>query len=770
MRAVWKAARAAARRRRLQTLVIWLVTLVSTGSIVVALGLVDAASAPFDHVFGEQHGPHVVAEFDPGKVSDAQLERAARQPGLEAVAGPFPQATVDVPRDMEDLGLGGEVTVVGRSGPGGAVDRVDLWAGRWPTRPGEMVLNRQSDWTGDDIGKKFHLPGGPTLTIVGFAFDLSDTTDVWVAPDQISALHPDTTQMLYRFREASSESRLRASLARVTGGLPEGSLRGSHTYLSLKHRIGSNARAYAPYLMAFGILGILVAVLIVANVVGGAVVSGFRHIGILKALGFTPGQVLGVYLVMVSVPAVLGCALGTLAGNLLAKPFFQFVFTGPDSGVLHDRIGIAPWVNGLALAGMPLVCVLAALGPSVRAQRLSAARAISAGSAPRTGRALGIQRRLAGLRLPRSVSLGAGLPFARPARSALTLAAVVLGVTTVTFATGLATTMTRFGDAGKGAFDVTVYASNYVQGKQRLPVHGDRELQSLLSSLPGAAHVTARGDEDALLVGSTQKVTLDGRRGPDLPLDDVLVRGRWMHRKGEVVVGSAFLRRNGLHIGDHLRLSNRGHAEEMTVVGEVMSQSDQVVTGTWATFTTLIPDGKAFAYHVELRKGANPTAYARAARAVDRGLSTQLTGANSVTRTINGSATALTLLLVLVAALGVFNTAVLNTHDRRRDLGMLKSIGMTPRQATVMTVTSMAVLGVIGSVLGVPLGIAAYEVVVPRMAAGIDITLPSYMTDVWHAPKLAELALAGLVIAVVGALVPARRAARLTVAEVLHNE
>ncbi|MFI6356392.1 hypothetical protein ACIBJF_27855 [Streptomyces sp. NPDC050743] len=123
------------------------------------------------------------------------------------------------------------------------------------------------------------------------------------------------------------------------------------------------------------------------------------------------------------------------------------------------------------------------------------------------------------------MSLGAGLPFARPARSALTLAAVVLGVTTVTFATGLATTMTLFEDGGKGAYDVTVYAGGYVDGKQVLPVHGDRELQSLLGSLPGAARVTARADEDARLEGSAQRIVFEGRRGPDLPLDDVLVRG-----------------------------------------------------------------------------------------------------------------------------------------------------------------------------------------------------------------------------------------------------
>ncbi|WP_336113397.1 ABC transporter permease [Streptomyces sp. PTD9-10] len=769
MRAVWKAARAAVRRRRLQTLVIWLVTLVSTGSIVVALGLVDAASAPFDHAFGKQRGPHVIAAFDPAGVSDAQLAHAARRPAVESAAGPFRQASLDLPRDAGNFGLGGEVTVVGRSGPGGPVDRVNVWAGRWPTRPGEIVLNRQSDWTADDLGKKVRLPSGRTLTIVGFGFDLSHTADAWVAPDQIAALHPTGTQMLFRFRDASSERALRAGMAQVTEELPKGALAGSETYLALKHRVGSVARAYAPYLMAFGVLGILVAVLIVANVVGGAVVSGFRHIGILKALGFSPGQVLGVYLVMISVPSVLGCALGTLAGNLLAHPFFGFVFTGPNAGVLHDSVGIAPWVNALALLGMPLVCVLAALGPSMRARRMSAARAISAGSAPRAGRALGLQRRLAGARLPRSVSLGVGLPFARPARSALTLAAVALGVTTVTFATGLATTLTGFGGAGQHAFDVTVYVGNLRHGKEVRPVHGDRQLQAMLESLPGAARVTARSDDEALLVGSTQVVMFEGRRG-DVPLDSVLVRGRWTHRTGEVVAGTAFLHRTGTHVGDRLRLRKGGREERLTIVGETMLDNDRLVVGAWPTVTALIPDAKPIAYHVRLREGADQQAYARAVRAADPGLSLQLSGPNNVTRTIVGSATALTLMLALVSSLGVFNTAVLNTHDRRRDLGMLKSIGMTPRQVTVMTVTSMAVLGAVGSLLGIPLGIVGYELVVPRMAAAIDITLPSYLTDVWRAPTLAVLALAGLVIAVLGAFVPARRAARLTVAEVLRSE
>jgi len=42
--------------------------------------------------------------------------------------------------------------------------------------------------------------------------------------------------------------------------------------------------------------------------------------------------------------------------------------------------------------------------------------------------------------------------------------------------------------------------------------------------------------------------------------------------------------------------------------------------------------------------------------------------------------------------------------------------------------------------------------------------------NVYHVPMLAMLALAGIVIAVLGAFIPARGAARTPIAAVLHNE
>jgi putative ABC transport system permease protein len=137
---------------------------------------------------------------------------------------------------------------------------------------------------------------------------------------------------------------------------------------------------------------------------------------------------------------------------------------------------------------------------------------------------------------------------------------------------------------------------------------------------------------------------------------------------------------------------------------------------------------------------------------------------------ITSFASLITLMLGTVSALGVLNTVVLNTRERRRDLGMLKSVGMTPRQVTAMVVTSMAALGVLGGVLGVPLGVAAHRLIVPITGHAAEVDLPSSIINVWNAPMLGLLALAGVAIAVLGTLVPAGAAARLTIAEVLHSE
>ncbi|MEU3570463.1 FtsX-like permease family protein [Kitasatospora sp. NPDC036755] len=764
--AVWRASRAAVKRRRVQTVVIGLVVFCATTTVLLALAVISAARAPFDEAFDGQRGAHVVASFDPAGASAEQLSATAHRPGVEAAAGPFDQVVVDIPTDWVGSPPG-PLTLVGRADPAGPVDRVELLSGRWVTAPGEVVLNSPFGGASDKLlGSPLPVGGGRHLTVVGFATSMSQSAGGWVTPEQASALHPTGRQMLYRFTDAGSEQRLTSAMGAATEGLPGDAVTSVQSYLVLKDAFSAGADAYLPLMTVFGVLGLVVSALIVGNVVSGAVVSGYRHIGVLKSIGFTPRQVVTVYLTMVSVPAVAGTVLGTVAGWVASYPILRSAFSGIVTGTAV--IEPAGWLPAATLAGVPALVVLAALLPASRAHRLSAAEAISAGSAPRGGRGLKVQRWLSGTRLPRAVSLGLGQPFARPARTALTMAAIVLGVVTVTMTAGLSTTLTRLVDHTDGHTHVNVRTAHFA-GNRIAPTLTPAGTEAMLRAAPGAERVGTRGLVQVGLVGHAQPAFADFYGGDVDAKWLSVVNGRPATGPNEIEAGPSFLKQHGLKLGDTVTLDLDGRQLAVTLVGEESEGNPRAFASNDATRAALTDDPHVVEYDVTLAVGADAEAYRKAVSEADPSLSASVFDPDlgGPIAAVIAFTTIFTVLLSVVAALGVFNTLLLTVRERRRDLGMLKSIGMTPRQVVAMTVTSVAWQGVASGIIGIPVGVVAHRLIAENVGT---IVFPQETLDVWNGPLLSGLAVAGVAIAVLGALVPARSAARLPIAEVLHNE
>jgi putative ABC transport system permease protein len=119
----------------------------------------------------------------------------------------------------------------------------------------------------------------------------------------------------------------------------------------------------------------------------------------------------------------------------------------------------------------------------------------------------------------------------------------------------------------------------------------------------------------------------------------------------------------------------------------------------------------------------------------------------------------------------VFNTVLLETRQRTRELAILKAIGLAPRQVIAMVVASIVPLGLVAGLLGVPIGIAAQHVVLTYMGqVAAKTAVPASTFDVFAPVALLGLCLAGLAIGAVGAYLPAVRAARERIAPVLQAE
>ncbi|MFD4506979.1 FtsX-like permease family protein [Streptomyces sp. NPDC058457] len=780
MSALLRVVRSGMTRRRTQTLVITLATLLAVTASVLAGALLAASRAPFDQAFARQRGAQLAAQFDARRATTAQLAASAHAPGVTDSSGPFPTATATPDH-------AGALSVVGRAHPGGAVDRVTLTEGRWPRRTGEIVLAADSDGPPVHLGETLEfpgLPGGPALTVVGTARSVSRTADAWVVPAQIPALtgsgRPAGYQMLYRFAHAATGAQVAKDRAAVAAAAPKGALTSARSWLATRQFATRDTALYVPFLVAFGVLGLVLSALVVGNVVAGAVGTGLRRIGVLKAVGCTPGQVVRAYVAQALGPAAIGTGLGVAGGQAVAAPLLA------DTAAVYGSVGLGVSAGvDLAVAGGVLGVVAGTAWVSAwRAGRLRTVDALAVGRTPAPGRGRVAARLAARLPGPRAVGLGLARPFHRPARAASMVAAVVFGTAAVTFAVGMAASLGEVITAkNHNAADVTVSAERTQRpvpvgpGAQQVTAAQATAVQAAIAAQPGTRDQYGSAETEAKVTGVTERVPVIAYDGDASWGGFVMVSGRWIRAAGEAVVATPFLTASGARVGDTVTLTVNGSPVRTRIVGEVFDVGEQGMRlfTDLASLRTADPDLHPTDRAVRLAPGTDPKAYVHRLDAALKSLGFTATAAKSV----NGSdsvvaldtlAAALTLILVAVAGLGVLGGVVLDTHERIRDLGIHKALGMTPRQTVTLVIASVVLPGLAGGALGVPLGLVVHRTVMPAMGDSAGLRLPDVVLDVYRTPELLLLALGGTAIAVLGALLPAGWAARVRTAKALRTE
>jgi putative ABC transport system permease protein len=815
VKAIIRAARGGLGGRRLQAVVIGLVVLACTAASVLAVGILVDSQSPFDHGFAVQHGADVTADMSLSAASQAQLAATSRVSGVTAVAGPFPETTAAATFTIPGVSGAGSISVhlVGRSSPNGPVDDLTLKSGHWPTAPDQIVWSQAGPVSGGiQLGSTVTFPGAPgspTLTVVGYANSITNTADGWVLPAEIAALSgtgsAPQAQMLYRFSSASTVTAINADENALKAALPAGTVQGTASYLTVRIAEKSNVAIWAPFIIAFGIIALAMSVLIVANMVSGAVIAGTTRIGVLKAIGFTPAQVTGSYVLQVAVPALAGGVVGAVLGVLLAIP----ILSQNASVYGVGSLSIPLWVD----VAVPLVILgLTAVGamlPALRAGRMSATQAIATGRAPRAAHGYLAYRLLGKLRsAPRAATIGLAAPFSRPGRTSVTAVAIMFGAIAVTFGVGLSTSLNRvyvdlrladtaplrlypapsgpvvvqpgkgktvIGQPGKGK------AVADTGGPPSASPAEQRAIAAALTANPDIAHWVPETDAQVGVAGLSQQAQVSAFDGDASWTGYAMIKGSWYAGPGSVDVNTTFLTDTGTSVGSTVTLTSGGRSETVRIAGEAFANdaSDPDVFMSGSDLARIDPGQAPTEYDAGVKPGANLQAVANAlnAKLDPAGPFQGAVGGIQVTPNDNSELIAvvtlialLTLLLVVVAGLGVLNTVVLQLRERVHDLGVFKAVGMTPRQAIAMVVCSVTIIGLLAGIVGVPLGVLVHNGVVPVMGHAANTGLPAAVISVYSWWEYVLLALAGLIIAVVAALGPAGWAARTRTAFALRAE
>jgi putative ABC transport system permease protein len=600
--------------------------------------------------------------------------------------------------------------------------------------------------------------------------------------------------------------------------------------------IRENLSFLQTFLLVFGFIAVFVGSFLIFNTFSITVAQRVSEFGMLRTLGASRGQILRSVLIEAVaiglVGAVVGIASGFLIALLLNALLEAFEVDLPTTSlVLESRTVIVSLLVGV------IVTFVASLIPALRSTRVPPIAALHA-FVPTPSRRrrivflvfstllslVGLAMVVAGLlggggvgsraglmgggaliivvavslfspRLVPPLATIAGWPLERarrltgrlarenaqrnPSRTAVTAAALMIGLALVAFVTVFA--------AGIKSTVAQVVDENFAGGLIIQNTDG-------FSPIPNGTAVAARkvpGVETVATVRSSQAKLIEGNfagagaqvTAPSPDIEEAL-KIEW--KQGgpaalrnlddrQAVVSDDFASSHGLEVGDEFSLLTQTSKQPSFEVAGVFDAKLGVFGSVLVTQAVLARDfdqTQDTIDFVQTAPGADP---AQVQAVLGKGVEALFPVAEVLNQqelkedretqvdTLVNLFYALLLLAVVISLFGIANTLALSIHERTRELGMLRAIGMSRRQVRTMVRYEAVITALIGAILGMALGIIfATLIAQPLKDEGFTLSYPVGSLIV----LLVLAAFAG----VLAAIPPARRASRLNVLQSLQYE
>jgi putative ABC transport system permease protein len=365
-----------------------------------------------------------------------------------------------------------------------------------------------------------------------------------------------------------------------------------------------------------------------------------------------------------------------------------------------------------------------------------------------------------------------------PRRTASTSAAIIIGVSLVVFISVFASSAQATIDKALG----TNFESGYIvlPFNQGSSVGAPPEMAQRLRDVPGVAQVDAgsgAGGEitlpdgektPAFLFGITPETfgTIYNANMAEGTLDDLV--------PGTVLVDQAVARSNGIGVGDRISVTGQGGRVASFTVSAL--GDDPIVLGQWTINATdmakLVPAVTDVFVGVNLEPGVSVDSIRGELRAVvDDYPNMRLQDKEQFRNSLVGLITALLNVIlallavsIVIAFIGILNTMLLAIHERTRELGLLRAMGMTRSQMRSAVRWEAVIVSLIGTALGMGLGLGLSYVMVRA--------LKSEGIDQFSVPTMPMIFIAGaaILLGILAAAWPAHKASKLNVLEAIATE
>ena len=766
--------------------------------------LTDTMQRTFDGLFAASYdrtdavieGKQIVEKSTSGSatVPESLLADVRKLPGVEAAGGTVaPTGT-----NSADI-IGRDGKAVAQQSLGTSIDPANprlsplrLKTGDWPSGPRQIVIDAGT-------AKSEHYALGDTVRVATpgrtASYRMTGTASFGEADSigfgSIAVWDVATAQALLeregRFDSisiAAEDGTSAAALVRAVQPLVPSTLevKDSAKKAAEDSAQADKAMSYIRYfLLGFGGIALFVGAFVIFNTLSITVAQRTREFATLRTLGASRKQVLRSVRLEGLAIGLIASVIGLFLGFGIAKGMLvMFSAMGVDLPKADTVFALRTAIVSILLGTG--ITLLATVVPARRATRVPPIAAVREGSSLPVSRfgarlgpwVVGPLVRLVGWPLRRAGGVAgelAGANAARnPGRTASTAAALTIGLTLVTLVAVLGAGLNG---STTSAISDQLRAGYVLDANQQIPFSAaDGEELARVPGVTAASHVRA---DKALVHGEETEVT-----GIDPATIASFYRFAWtkgsdrtLARLGSdgALVTKSYADAHRLGLGGRLAIQTPS-GEKRSLVVRGIYDPPQVrallnnISVSQATFDAAFPNPKNMFTFLDAKAGTGP---ALDAAAKDAGGATLHAGAAYPKDATKDAAKFLAMLYVLlgfsivVSLFGMVNTLVLSVFERTRELGMLRAIGMTRRQARRMIRHESVITALIGAALGLGLGVLLAALATQALSQyDVVFSLP--------VPTLAAFTLVAVLAGVAAAILPARRASRLNVLDALHYE
>ncbi|WP_030594871.1 ABC transporter permease [Streptomyces anulatus] len=770
MRATLRWAQADFRAHRGEALFVVLASAGVIASLLLAGALFSYAANPWQRVFNQSQGAHIWLHTRAG----ADMDALSGVDGVAALSGPFRTAATT----FESRGARAGVTLRAAKAAPPETGRPLVTAGSWLARPDDGARDGTVVLEGS-VARALWAEPGDTVRVTGpdgapHALHVSGIAEVaepgyqpgggpgigWVLPGTLDEVaRGDTGQSVgLRLEDPGDTDFIVQRAVTVLGADRVAQVT---KWQQARAEAGGDDRLLGKVFAVFGLGALLAAALAASGAIGARVRGQLRDIAILKAVGFTPGQVARGFLVQHLAFALLGVTLGTAAIALLGARIPGRI--GEAAAVWQDLPGHTALMIGVPCGAVLLIA--AATGLSAwRAGRVPPVP-VARAALPSVASMTALGRRALGMRVPPALVLGWRAAFPRRGRTLVPVARLALPLVLITVALVAWSTLDQFRSRPA---QMGLPAALTVRAEQPTGP-SDSELEKTLSTIPDIAAVHPGAEMAALVPGQTGTITLRGLGTAHHPYPSAVVEGRAVGGPDEAVAGQGLLDLLGVRVGDWVRMTVAGRPQILHLVGRTIEPESggRVITTTIDALRERDPLLRPAFHALVLHEGADP-------RAVSGTLAVAAGGTLEIRETPNpadrleparGVIAALIAVLALIGLTELLTLISTGVRDRGRDLLALKAIGLTPRQIGAMIVTAAGLTALVSAVVGTTVGALSGKWLVDTQGASSGIG--AGIGQLPPLPVLLTVIVGAVLGAVVAATLPATRAARRRLADSL---